>query len=464
MSENCSICDSTFSSKLRKPIECTFCKKCCCKECFSTFTKDLNAPKCMFCNTEVTMDFVEENTTKKFMKEYNVHLCDLRFSAERAKLAATQRLAELYREKENYDEECKEKRLLAKKMYYECKILRYELAGCENIQERKEKKEIINNTKNIISQLYIDLNNIYNMVTVNMTERRHHVNILTGVTNPVNDETETVTYSRPCFATDCRGFLSKSYKCGTCDKYFCADCHEHKNNRSEEHVCNEDAKATIAMIRRDSKPCPKCSIPIEKVSGCSQMWCVSCHTTFDWNTMRIETGYIHNPEYLRWMRLNNREIQRNPLDNARVVCDTMPDYWNVNGVLSSLGIDSREWDELHRRYHHIRAFMNGIPREDENDYVALRVDYLLSKISEEEWRKKLGMLVKKNKLGQERYNVYDLYCNGTKDLFINLVHNKDIIQFKDSMLHLEQYANEQLTKINKKYGSTDSWHRAISCS
>lgn len=459
MPENCSICDSTFSSKLRKPIECTFCKKCCCKECFSTFTKDLNAPKCMFCNTEVTMDFVEENTTKKFMNEYNAHLCDLKFSAERSKLSATQRLAELYREKENYNKESKEKMYLISSLRYDCKILRHEIPLCENIEEREEKKKLINDKKNIISQLYTNINNIYRMVGINMTEVRIQANILTGVSQPLNDETAKVTYSRPCFATDCRGFLSKSYKCGTCDKYFCADCHEHKNNRSEEHVCNEDTKATIAMIRRDSKPCPKCSIPIEKVSGCSQMWCVNCRTTFDWNTMRIETGYIHNPEYLRWMRLNNREIQRNPLDNARVVCDTMPDYWSINRVL--FGIDSREWDELHRRYHHIRAFMNDIPLENENDYVALRVDYLLSKISDQEWRKKLGMLVKKNKLGQDRHNVYDLYCNGTKDLFINLVHNKDITQFKDSMLHLEQYANEQLTKINKKYGSTDSWHVCI---
>lgn len=51
------------------------------------------------------MDFVEENTTKQFFTEYNEHLCSLKFSAERSKLPATQRLVEIIRLCDKYNEE-----------------------------------------------------------------------------------------------------------------------------------------------------------------------------------------------------------------------------------------------------------------------------------------------------------------------------------------------------------------------
>ena len=458
MSDNCSICDSTFSTKNRKPIVCIFCNKSCCKVCFSTFTKDLSAPKCMFCNTEITMDFVEENTTKQFFTEYNEHLCSLKFSAERSKLPSTQRLAEIIRLCDKYNEEQGNMYIIRQDILKDYKNCRKEhKTKEEKINMIKEKKKIVDELNDARTSL-IDMYNMYN------GQRVREIGILTGVVQPdATVEEDKPEYTRPCLATDCRGFLSKSYKCGTCDKFFCAECHEQKKSRVDgEHICNEEAKATIAMIRRDSKPCPKCSIPIEKVSGCSQMWCVSCHTTFDWNTMRIETGYIHNPEYLRWMRTNNQEIQRNPLDNpVGGNCNEMPSWTRINFALSPLGIRSSCWDEQHRRVNHIRFAMRNIPREKEEEFVNLRTDYLLSKISEEQWNKKFRMIVKRNKLNQERYNVYDLYSNGMKDLFINLEHTKDYEQFRRSSYELETYSNDQLTKINKKYGSRDSAYSSI---
>ena len=99
--------------------------------------------------------------------------------------------------------------------------------------------------------------------------------------------------------------------------------------------------------------------------------------------------------------------------------------------------------------------MQGEQRGAEYEYLDLRVDYLLSKISEELWRKKLGMLVKKNKLRHERYNLCDLYYNAMKDLFINVMVDRDVGKLKQSVDELEYYTNEQLAKINKKYESKD---------
>lgn len=93
----------------------------------------------------------------------------------------------------------------------------------------------------------------------------------------------------------------------------CKHCHTIKQDG---HECKQEDIDTAELIKKDSKPCPKCNISIMKVNGCDQMWCVSCHTTFDWKTLHIKTsGIIHNPEYFRYMRENGIAIPRNPNDN-----------------------------------------------------------------------------------------------------------------------------------------------------
>lgn len=478
MSTDCQICASTFSTKLRKSIECIFCNKCCCKVCFAAYTKEQSVPKCMFCSAELTMDFVEQNTTSTFQTEYTKFLDDLKFDAERSKLPATQRLAEVIRLCDKYTidgvlkfrelNKLKEQRRVLKIEYKQIRKIRKNKDRDITTEEKAAEKNTVEEIKNKlvenkekIREVNDEMTAVYNERFFYGAEKHQQINILTGILTNEHTEQRQV-YTRPCISDDCRGFLSKSYKCGTCEKQYCAECHEEKNSRvDEEHVCNEEAKATIAMIRRDSKPCPNCSIPIEKVSGCSQMWCVSCHTTFDWNTMKIETGYIHNPEYLRWMRENNREIARNPYDMPGGGCNDMPSWYRVNQQLAPLGIIANEWDEIHRKYGHISHNSMNLPVENETDFIDLRVSYLNSEISLEVWRKKLGMKLKVNRISQERRNVLDMYVNALRDLFNNLLHNNDFAQFKHCVSELEIYSDAQLIKINKKYKSKNKTYESI---
>jgi len=72
----------------------------------------------------------------------------------------------------------------------------------------------------------------------------------------------------------------------------------------------------------------------------------------------------------------------------------MSSWTRINFALSPIGIRSSSWDEKHRLVNHIRFAMRNIPRESEEDFVNLRSEYLLSKISEEQWNKKFRMIVK----------------------------------------------------------------------
>jgi hypothetical protein len=63
--------------------------------------------------------------------------------------------------------------------------------------------------------------------------------------------------------------------------------------------------------------CPKCLAIISRVSGCSQMWCVLCHTKFDYNTREIITGFFHNPHFFEYMTpLGGQPLRRRGRDRS----------------------------------------------------------------------------------------------------------------------------------------------------
>jgi hypothetical protein len=262
-----------------------------------------------------------------------------------------------------------------------------------------------------------------------------------------------------CPDEECKGFLSSSYKCGTCSKYFCSDCHVNKNERNDEtHVCDEDAKATISLLKLDTKSCPKCMTPIYKVSGCDQMWCLTCKTAFSWNTGKIDDGYIHNPEYFRYMRENNLNIERNPLDrqDGGGHCARLPNYYRLI-FLNQPFIDQKIIEKWYRLVSHVKDYeMPQLPNNLGNiDHSDLRIKYLMNEITEQSWKKTLKMRIKKNEKNHDIYQVYDLFCQVMTENFIVYINNKDIVMFNDESSKILNYANNIVDNINKKYSSTN---------
>jgi hypothetical protein len=113
-----------------------------------------------------------------------------------------------------------------------------------------------------------------------------------------NTTVERKKFVRKCPNGDCHGFLSSGLKCELCENFACSDCREVTGKTTEEreaHTCNSEIVESVKFLEKDSKPCPKCASMTFKIIGCSQMFCVECHTPWDWNSGRIVTGQIHNP-------------------------------------------------------------------------------------------------------------------------------------------------------------------------
>lgn len=191
----------------------------------------------------------------------------------------------------------------------------------------------------------------------------------------------------PC--PSCTGFVnSATMRCIKCDGEMCSACHMAK---PDAHKCKAEDVETVEVLKRDTKPCPKCHIPIHKIDGCDQMWCIECHTAFSWRTLAIETGRVHNPHYNQFMR-ERGEAPRNPQD---IPCGGVPEYFYYHGLSH---MHYRFFDNMLRDIHEMRSThaINGSiayfqKRMDDLDLktTARQIKYVLGQISEDEYKKEL---------------------------------------------------------------------------
>ena len=442
-SSSCDICTFKFNDISRMKVTCNLCDGVCCSNClfkFLTETSMSPEPFCLFCNQSISFDFVSENLNKTKFTLYQKFRSNLKFKTQQSMLPGTQDIVNIRLRIKNRKREIRELQNIRDSNILERKILFRELTDLDDKTRKKEIKErrheLQKQTGKIWGEIMALQDEIFNL---QRKERNYPEN--------------RVVYERPCPSNDCRGFLSSAYKCGTCEKFFCSDCHDEKGERSDEtHVCNEENKATISLIKLECKPCPgkDCTALIYKIDGCDHMWCVKCHTPFSWRTLKIIES-TNNPEYFRWVRESGGVLPR--IDDNE--CNRFPGVREWRVYLEN--IDDKKWyPRLQHLLHNSQYLMRELPNSLNADHTELRVKYLMNKIDEKKWKE---LFLKRNKqieVDFERYQVLDMFCSSAKDIFMNLKEDKNIDNFTDQYEKLVEFGNRQLSKINNRY-SSDVW-------
>lgn len=387
---DCSICCEKFNKTTRFKICCKTCVNDdirACQSCCKKYILDSSVyAKCMICNVEWEIEFLNDFFPKHFINnELKNHRENILLEKQIAKLPETQEYASGLKLIEGLNKQIE-------KLNLEYSNLNHQLY--DNKQKQK--------------QLYSTIGDI-------------HANI--NNETPSNKQKKDFTYK--CPLNNCQGFLNSSYKCGLCDNKICKDCMEIKNIN---HVCDEEQKKTIELIKKDTKPCPKCGEMIYKINGCDQMWCITCKTAFSWKSGQVEEGHVHNPEYYRWMRENGNDIARNPNDQPYDPCGNQLPQYNI--LLTSIRIlfpgtkSSRSTGppfkdshvvikilNMHRMVGHIIAINNRNIwdiRNSESSYRTLRAQYLLNHLDKEQLKKKTQTIDKKINKSQKFVNVWNL--------------------------------------------------------
>ena len=433
---DCSICCEKFNKSSHFKVECKGCniEDYACRTCCQTYilngTQD---PMCMFCKNPWDRDFMNINLTKKFVDtELKTFSENIFVERQISLLPDTQKDA------------IKEK----------------------NVRDLSKKISEANSELNRIKKMLYDQKEIIRSYNLELYRLKSGT--------AIEDREVSDNFSIKCPSENCNGFLNSKYLCTLCDTKFCKLCMEIKG---ENHICNEETKATIQAIKKEAKPCPGCGEMISKIDGCDQMWCIKCHIQFSWKTGQQLIGYNHNPEYFRWLRESGQTIERNPYeDNRQIMCGMQLDDRTITRIVENVFPQTisivAAFQRLYRFYRHVQYKLRLVEDTENNNEAlkCLRIRFLLGDISREQWKKNLQQIDKKTKKIVAYNNIWRLIetvmssfmekiitCHKSNTNFVGYI---DIIkEAKD----FREYANASFIKASNIFGSTscpgidDSW-------
>ena len=500
MSSVCEICDNNLNQTIRKSVSCPYCEFTACRTCCETYILGETTSKCMNppCNREWTRQFIAKAFTDVFLsKKLKKKREEILFDIERSLLPATQPIVERIIRREKNPKEYNKVRQQIRHLEIKLSFLSYspkigtysavENFKCAISKDKPEYWEALNIwQQNQKTQTEMDIRKQnkqnkqnkqkYNELTEKIKQLNDKKNELELEHKTLYDynkqpeQRQRAEFIRACPDNDCRGFLSTQWKCGLCEKWSCPQCHEIKGlNRDVEHTCNPDILASARLISNDTRPCPSCGSGIFKIAGCDHMWCTQCRTGFNWRTGSIEANG-QNPHYFEWLRRNGNAVPRNPHDNRcqpEQINDTLfikirdllirKHYENPlsNNCYVLLGTLLRNASDMQYDIMPRYAIRN---RENRNQ--DLRIDYMLNKLSEEDFKIILQRNEKKHEKYREIHNILDVLKTTVTDIVIRFVDHLEKSRpgkWEDKILNeiepIVNYANECLFDISKTYKS-----------
>ena len=435
----CGVCCVEHTN--RNIVKCESCDYESCKQCTTRYLLMTDTdPQCMSCKKIWGNDFLSKSFTKKFINtDLKTHRREILYNRE----------AMYFERAQQYAEQEKQKRS-AIELYESLK---------------KEKIELLKQLKKL-NETIVDVKN----------------NISTGQYN--NTDISKKFVSRKCPVDKCRGFMKceeneEIMKCGLCENKECKLCGEERD--SDDHVCDQEKKESLKCILDNSKQCPSCGVQIQKSSGCDQMWCIQCHTTFSYNTGKIEVGRCHNPLYLEWRR-RNMQNGRNPDDFA---CGGLPDKWTIQTrIYEIFGIKNRSLyvsrplpqykeqmdsikkycngrngllEKIHTVVNTLQYFLRNKYRIDATiDNNKLTTKFLLQEVDVENYKKKLYENEKQFQKNKDIGYCVHFASHAFVDLFQRMLICKTKTEIDDiikEMVVLKVYYNRELIKVSNRYGN-----------
>lgn len=401
--ECCQVCCEKINKINHKKVKCPFCDLTSCRVCSQRYIlSSFEDPHCMGCKTRWDREFIDSFCTVKFRnKDLKAHRENVLLERERALMPSTQPEVE---------------RLLAIR-----RLSRLARAQRERLYQL-----------HIVGENVPELGILYNEMERTYREMSRLRN--------VGDSTDTpTTFTRQCPNESCKGFLNIDWYCGLCDQYFCKDCNEPV---TDDHECDPDVVETMKLLNRDSKSCPKCGMVIHKLNGCSQMWCISCHTAFDWRTGEIVSGRVHNPHYIEFKR---KDIMSR--EHGDIPCGGIPSTQELRQIGAPYKMV--QYLVVIQNMENENIFMVDLPPIDNT---RARISYMMNYIDDLLFKDFLQRQEKHREKTREVSNIYEVIIHSCGDLLRQYVLDQS--RYTEILNHIEQifdYGNEIFTRIRKRY-------------
>jgi hypothetical protein len=456
----CPICVSI--TKEKNFIRCFSCKQEYCTKCVKTYLLQTTTeePHCMNCRQVIDYHIFIDKFDKTWrLGEYKKHKEKILWEKEQAHFPSTVGYIELVKKR---DEISKLQREYHDKYnYYSFKLRRTNAFDDDNLKLYKQKKK---HYYELAQKYNEELNEIFRQLQYNKEKKLKY------------------QWTQACPEKECKGFLNEKYDCPLCSKHFCKDCLECvPQEEIKTHVCNEELKETMKMIRKESRPCPTCGEYISKVSGCDQMFCTECGTAFSWTTGLKEMGVIHNPHAHTFFQQNPNALQdyMNHRNGGGGVgqgeCrEQVPNYNHQQRLIKNMLHSS--WNELEinmfyqqcENIEHVRrnlAEYNIYSRQryarlihENGDNLELRVRFLKNEMDEKKFKTILHMRTKKNQFQKLIHELIISTVTIVTGLLWSMLEVRalhDFLKITEMMFDLRTSTNEMIQKLKEKHNYTE---------
>ena len=449
MNPECSVCCENFNGSTRICVECPDCSYQACRTCIRKYLLLSTKPAhCMSCSKEWSRELINIGLARSFVYgAYKKHRESLMLETEKARLV------------EDVDA----------------------AAQVKIIEKKKEENR----------KLKAQLTALKLQIRDNENELWRRQRIVRGELEAPAAQKKR-EFIQKCPGQNCNGMLSTQWKCKICELVVCAQCHEIKEDPAAgggggEHICKQENIDSIQFMKKDSKKCPQCGVPIHKISGCDQMWCVSCHIAFSWKTGTIVThGIVHNPHFMQYQKELAAQgiapaIARTAGD---VPCGGLPAWWDFrakvinqyqpkNARVGRYQRFVREnarnrsgddlWAQLHDIYRNaghlqytivdaLRGQVNGLKNNKD-----LRIKFILGQISENHLASTVSRRALQTEKATAMLHIYELMNTIITENIVHMYNNptREICELSLGNCHrIRLYANEELKKVSVIYGQS----------
>jgi len=451
---NCSICVEDMT--INNIITCDICKNSSCKDCFKRFILDNEYDsKCMHCMKKISREFIILNLDVDWLQnEYKEFRKKHLFNVEKGKFLETQAAATVY---------TKAKDIISKLPF---NPISFEFKGnIHNFTKHTSQFNTFHNARMCIMDYGVgwedhDFDKGVRVESVSIKKTIKCPNNICAGIIPITGEDELM--------------------CAMCYGTVCSKCREIFIGK--EHKCNEDTIKTISELVDTTRSCPNCATLIFKIEGCDQMFCTQCHTTFSWNTSRIERGFMHNPHYLDWIRdLRMRQIEGDkevpdvppapcleyityeklitcfPLDiwkNSFESRKKIPYIENIYNDLPSTELYCLALRNFHTNILHVRSTAGNHANMVAVNNHSIRVLYMTNNMEEDDFKNEIEHREYEWHQNITLFYIYDMVFRSAGDIYHNLLLNNTIEKIKSTyieMLKLIEYANKFLEKHDMVY-------------
>ena len=458
--ENCQICISPLNKSTRQNISCLKCLEGCCLSCIKTFLESTKSePTCMFCNETLSKyDLIRMKLPKSYLeKEYKLIRQDILFKNDKSHFSESlqyvkewvnnsniyKESVEIYNESKQLLSNVEQDRipLIQSKINHFKKLTKSLDKGKDIDIVLRELQQLSQNKEMVEYKKHSELKSIHRRkIDMSELKKKHMIQDIRNGNVNCGKKLPTIF----CQEDSCNGMLDETFKCVTCKKSYCSDCNMILNLN---HKCDKNNIKSFNLIKNQTKPCPKCFIPIYKIHGCDQMFCTSCHTPFSWNTGLIikNTGFFHNPHYFDHLNDGGRniftDIDRNdspPILWAELYQKIKPYSYEIrNDIL-----------DLYRKLLELIDVKLNRFIEDPNKKVE-RVKYLSNDITELQYKR---FLSKEDKTKEFLFNIDKIYELFYQKAFEHLITFPSISTLKILLRDTTKECSDCITNVCNDFG------------